>query len=89
MEVHGVPEYVIVKGRVCVDNGKLNVTKGFGKFLDTPLNSPFVYNPTNEKPDKYQTKDIKEIVANVEKMAVEIPEIDPLPIGIAKLVNHK
>lgn len=42
MECHGVPEYVLVGGRVCVDNGVLNVVKGQGKFIHTPTNSQFI-----------------------------------------------
>lgn len=44
MECHGVPEYVLVGGHVCVDNEVLNVVKGQGKFIPTPINSQFVYN---------------------------------------------
>lgn len=33
MNCHGVPEIVIVKGRVCVENGNVEVEPGFGKFL--------------------------------------------------------
>lgn len=33
MTCHGVPEIVIVNGQVCVENGKINVTAGSGKFL--------------------------------------------------------
>ncbi|VVC30390.1 Hypothetical protein CINCED_3A004801 [Cinara cedri] len=47
MECHGVPEYVLVGGRVCVDNGVLKVFKGQGKYIPTPTNSQFVYNKPN------------------------------------------
>lgn len=50
MECHGVPEYVIVGGRVCVDERNLKVVQGHGKFIPTPTYSDFVYN--NEKVDK-------------------------------------
>ncbi|XP_012138425.1 collapsin Response Mediator Protein isoform X2 [Megachile rotundata] len=43
MEVHGVPEYVIVEGRVCVDECELKVVHGFGKFIETPCNAEYVY----------------------------------------------
>lgn len=43
MEVHGVPEYVIVEGRVCVDECELKVVHGFGKFVETPCNADYVY----------------------------------------------
>ncbi|KAK9299166.1 hypothetical protein QLX08_007775 [Tetragonisca angustula] len=44
MEVHGVPEYVIVEGRVCVDECELKAVHGFGKFVETPShNIDYVY----------------------------------------------
>lgn len=43
MECHGVPEYVIVGGRVCVDNGELKVVQGHGRFVETPSFPPYVY----------------------------------------------
>lgn len=43
MVCHGVPEIVIVKGRVCVENGNVDVTPGHGEFLNSGTYSPFVY----------------------------------------------
>ncbi|XP_044257019.1 dihydropyrimidinase isoform X3 [Tribolium madens] len=45
MVCHGVPEYVIVNGRVCVDDGQLRVVQGHGRFVETPVYAPFVYDP--------------------------------------------
>lgn len=45
MECHGVPEYVIVNGRVCVDDEQLKVAQGYGKFVGTEVFPPFVYDP--------------------------------------------
>jgi len=47
MECNGIPEYVLVGGRVCVDEGQLKVVQGHGKYVPTPTHSEFVYN--NEK----------------------------------------
>lgn len=44
---HGVPEYVICRGRVCVEDGTLRVAEGHGRFIETPLNPPFVYDALN------------------------------------------
>ncbi|XP_013174840.1 PREDICTED: dihydropyrimidinase isoform X2 [Papilio xuthus] len=41
--VVGSPQYVVVNGRVCFDDGDLRVVEGFGKFLKTPVMSPYVY----------------------------------------------
>lgn len=43
LECHGVPEYVIVNGRVCVDEGELKAVQGFGHFVPTPPFPPYVY----------------------------------------------
>ncbi|KAM7362740.1 dihydropyrimidinase-like isoform 2-T4 [Cochliomyia hominivorax] len=40
---HGVPEIVLVRGRVCVENGEVHVVEGHGRFLTTPVRPPFVY----------------------------------------------
>lgn len=42
-QVVGSPQYVIVNGRVCLDDGELRVVEGLGKFLKMPANSPMVY----------------------------------------------
>lgn len=47
MECHGVPEYVLVRGRVCVDNGEVKVVKGYGKYVETPVYSPYIYEKEN------------------------------------------
>ncbi|XP_023954836.2 dihydropyrimidinase isoform X2 [Bicyclus anynana] len=41
--VVGSPQYVIVNGRVCLDDGELRVAEGLGKFLPTPANCPYLY----------------------------------------------
>ncbi|XP_035217248.1 dihydropyrimidinase-like [Stegodyphus dumicola] len=43
LEIQGIPEYVISKGKVVVDNGKVNVTQGAGDYISTEVFSPFVY----------------------------------------------
>ncbi|CAL7936614.1 unnamed protein product [Xylocopa violacea] len=49
MEVHGVPEYVIVEGRVCVDDCELKAVHGFGKFVETPTNVNYVYSMIEDR----------------------------------------
>ncbi|XP_045539752.1 dihydropyrimidinase 2-like [Papilio machaon] len=41
--VVGSPQYVVVNGRVCFDDGDLRVVEGFGKFVKTPVMSPYVF----------------------------------------------
>lgn len=43
MTCFGVPEYVISKGRVCVDECQVKVLQGFGNFTPTPAFPTCVY----------------------------------------------
>ncbi|KAL9889989.1 dihydropyrimidinase isoform X1 [Glossina fuscipes] len=43
MVCHGVPELVLVRGRICVENDSIRVAEGFGRFLNTPVRPPYVY----------------------------------------------
>lgn len=43
MEVTGIPEFVIVSGRVCVDEGGLKAVHGFGKYINTDPFGAYVY----------------------------------------------
>lgn len=61
MECHGVPEYVIVNGRVCVDEGQLRAVQGHGRFVETPIYPPFIYEPNKVqylKPEKNGTSEV-------------------------------
>ncbi|KAJ2941007.1 hypothetical protein O0L34_g13136 [Tuta absoluta] len=51
-KVVGSPQYVIVNGRVCLDDGNLRVAEGIGRFVKTLPNSPFIFGGEGEdKPD--------------------------------------
>lgn len=43
LECHGVAEYVVVNGRVVVDECELKAVQGFGKFVSTPVNPSYLY----------------------------------------------
>ena len=43
MSCHGVPETVIVRGRVCVENGQVEVEPGFGNYLTRDAFNPFIF----------------------------------------------
>ncbi|XP_312810.3 dihydropyrimidinase isoform X4 [Anopheles gambiae] len=47
MKCHGVPEFVIVRGRVCVEYDLIRVAEGQGSFLETPVYPSFVYDALN------------------------------------------
>lgn len=74
MEVHGVPEYVIVNGRVCVDEGQLRVVQGHGRFIETPVFPPFLYDlekAESLKPIKNGTDDYAPSSA-MSKLSMEV-----------------
>lgn len=52
MTVHGVSEFVIARGRVCVDDGNLRVAEGHGKFVETPAEPEFIYNAIKGIPEE-------------------------------------
>ncbi|XP_060536916.1 dihydropyrimidinase [Cylas formicarius] len=69
MVCHGVPEYVIVNGRVCVDESQLRAVQGFGKYIDTHVFPPYVYAPDKVaelKPQKNGTVD--EEIENIQEI---------------------
>lgn len=78
MVCHGVPEMVIVKGRVCVEDGQLRVAEGQGSFIETPVYPPFVYDALNG------IKQVEEISNGVKKfdmnetLKIEIPNNEPM-----------
>lgn len=49
MECHGVPEYVVVGGRVCVDECDVKAVHGFGKYVETSPYPPYVYEIVEER----------------------------------------
>ncbi|KAK9497216.1 hypothetical protein O3M35_004574 [Rhynocoris fuscipes] len=43
MTVHGAPEFVIVNGRVCYEDGEVRAVQGFGSFIPNPTCPPYLY----------------------------------------------
>lgn len=43
LKCHGVPEYVIVRGKVAVEDLNLRVAEGHGQYISTPVRPPYVY----------------------------------------------
>lgn len=84
MTCHGVPEYVIVKGRVCVEEGLLRVAEGYGTFLETPVSPPYVYNGINgikngdDESTNCESTNGDSKHSNIEELAIEIPAPEPL-----------
>lgn len=88
MKCHGVPEVVIVRGRVCAENGLIRVAEGQGRFIETPVNPQYVYNPLNglgngerdgdEVDDHENGDDENHKNESIEQLEIEIPPIEPL-----------
>lgn len=47
--VHGVPDSVVISGRIAIDEGQLRVMQGFGKFLPMAPFAPHVYEKVRAK----------------------------------------
>lgn len=83
MKCHGVPEVVIVRGRVCVENGSVRVAEGQGRFVESPLNPAYVYNPLNgingngngTEEDHDNGVDLSDAI---EQLEIEIPTVVPI-----------
>lgn len=78
-----MPEFVIVKGRVCVDDGLLRVAQGHGSFTETPVYPPYVYNPLNGTKNGVNADDsdvngLEQVTSNIEELAIEIPTPEPI-----------
>lgn len=69
MEVHGVPEYVVVGGRVCVDECDVKAVHGFGKYVETAPYPPHVYDIVEER--EKQPRGIARSEAEARKFAEE------------------
>ncbi|XP_050452045.1 dihydropyrimidinase isoform X1 [Cataglyphis hispanica] len=73
MEVTAVPEYVIVNGRVCVDECELKAVHGFGKYINTEPFGTYVYDMINDKEKK--PRGVARTEAEVKRYAEEDAEI--------------
>lgn len=47
IKVSGAPEYVIVKGKVCLEDGNVRVAEGYGQFIESPTECPLIYSTKN------------------------------------------
>lgn len=50
-KITGAPEFVIVKGKVCLEDGNVRVAEGYGQFLEIPTHCPLIYNAKNGDSD--------------------------------------
>ena len=47
--VHGIPDSVVISGRIVIDEGQVRVMQGFGKFLPMAPFAPHVYEKVRAK----------------------------------------
>merc|ERR1712029_1192305 len=47
--VHGIPDSVIISGRIVMDEGQLRVMQGYGKFIALPPYGAHVYEKVRAK----------------------------------------
>ncbi|XP_037946891.1 dihydropyrimidinase-like isoform X2 [Teleopsis dalmanni] len=88
MTCHGVPEMVLVRGRICVENGVVRVAEGYGRFLNTPIRPPYVYDvlegKVSLKGDDRNGEDHEEQLngglkkVNLAALEIEIPYQEPI-----------
>lgn len=85
MVCHGVPELVLVRGRICVENDTVRVAEGFGRFLNSPVRPSYVYDVLEGKtPAEVQAERNgadEQLNGNMKKMnlsalQIEIPQQD-------------
>ncbi|XP_068156336.1 dihydropyrimidinase isoform X1 [Drosophila tropicalis] len=88
MVVHGVPEFVLVRGRICVENGIVRVAEGFGRFIPTPVRPPFVYDIIEGKvqslpEEHHDEKQNGNIAKKFAELDIQIPVVEPIGAMLA------
>ncbi|KAH8306465.1 hypothetical protein KR018_011914 [Drosophila ironensis] len=91
MTVHGVCEFVLVRGRICAERGQVRVAEGFGRFIPTPVRPPFVYDiiegkvqaPAEEQSEQQQERQNGSVAKRFAELDIQIPEREPLGAMLA------
>ncbi|XP_075146954.1 dihydropyrimidinase-like [Haematobia irritans] len=81
MTCHGVPEMVLVRGRVCVEHGTVRVAEGYGRFLSPAIRSPYVYDILEGKVQLHEDRNgeyhqDEQLNGDMRKMTMKALEID-------------
>lgn len=86
MTVHGVPEFVLVRGRISAENGTLRVGEGFGRFIPMAVRPPFVYDiiegkvqRADEPHEEYQNGNMTKKFAELEPVSAMLAGNLPMP----------
>ncbi|KAH8418509.1 hypothetical protein KR009_010280 [Drosophila setifemur] len=90
MTVHGVCEFVLVRGRICAEQGNVRVAEGFGRFIPTPVRPPFVYDiiegkvqKAQEENHEHQEKQNGSVAKRFAELDIQIPIQEPLSAMLA------
>ncbi|KAL0269546.1 UNVERIFIED_CONTAM: hypothetical protein PYX00_007244 [Menopon gallinae] len=75
-QIHGAPEYVIVNGRVCVDEFELKAVQGHGKFVPTSPWCPYVYEMMKAREEKAGGQNG---LSNMTPIKLTLPKIPEAP----------
>ena len=67
MEVHGIPDYVLTRGRVAFAEGRARATSGSGRFVETAPYAPAVYARTPARDAARAWKRVRNFVAQCER----------------------
>lgn len=73
VQIHGAPEYVIVGGRVCVDEFELKAVQGHGRFVPTSPWCAYVYESVKQREEKLGLQNIT---------------LTPIRLALPKLNDH-
>lgn len=80
IHVTGAPEYVIVKGKVCLeDDGNLRVTEGYGSFLEMSTNNPYIYGASNGSNGEADIVDGLKEHLSLDQAQIEFEDMDYKP----------
>ncbi|SPP84390.1 dihydropyrimidinase isoform X2 [Drosophila guanche] len=92
MTVHGVCEFVLVRGRICAERGQVRVAEGFGRFIPTPVRPPFVYDIIEGKvqsavqedhPEERQNGGGNSVAKKFAELDIQIPIQEPISAMLA------
>lgn len=82
MKVSGAPEFVIVKGKVCLEDGNVRVAEGYGQFIELPTHSPFVYVHKNRAKNgngDHCDGAMEELESEIDRFQVDFEDRDYVP----------
>ncbi|XP_017008266.2 dihydropyrimidinase 1 isoform X2 [Drosophila takahashii] len=88
MTVHGVCEFVLVRGRICAERGNVRVAEGFGRFIPTPVRPPFVYDIIEGKvqsppEEQHEEKQNGNMAKRFAELDIQIPVQEPISVMLA------